>query len=213
MTSNSLSVNHRMQRTATLAQEVLERAKSRKLNWPIPGQLQRRTFREGDGEDACFAAAFASVAEHMGHISAACENYYCCVSPLQFKECEVAHIFRYHSRQASENLLKAFENEESKHGPIVEEPGCPDTESSALVPAKTSDTKESKHDPIVEEPGCPDTEPSALVPAKTSDTKDIYVEVSPGTYSVSASLHEDGIKQTHLLKIKPGESVNLTFDF
>ncbi|XP_060623189.1 A-kinase-interacting protein 1 [Anolis sagrei] len=183
MTSHSLNVNYRMQRTATLAQEVLERAKSRKLNWPIPGQLQRRTFREGDGEDTCLAAAFASVAEHMGRISAECENYYCCVPPLQFKECEVAHIFRYHSRQASENLLKAFENEESKHGPIVEEPGCPDTESSALVPAKTS------------------------------DIKDIYVEVSPGTYRVSASLHEDTNKQTHLLKIKPGESVNLTFDF
>ncbi|XP_042295660.1 A-kinase-interacting protein 1 isoform X2 [Sceloporus undulatus] len=177
-----LNVSYRLQRTATLAQEVLERAKTRKLNWPLPSRFQRRTFREGDDEDAYFAATFASVAEHMGHISAECENYYCCVPPFQFKECEIAHIFRYHSRQATEKLLKTFENEESKRDPIVEEPGCPDTESVALVPAKTS------------------------------DPKDIYVEVFPGTYRVSACLQEDTIKQTHLVKIKPGESVNLTFD-
>ncbi|XP_062974834.1 A-kinase-interacting protein 1 [Elgaria multicarinata webbii] len=182
MESRALSVNHRMQRTATLAREVLERAKTRKLNWPMPTALQRRTFQEGDDEDAYLAATFASVAEHMGRISAECENYYCCVPPFQFKEYEVAHIFRYHGRQASEDLLKAFENEESKAGPIVEEPGCPDAESSALVPVKIS------------------------------KPKDICIEVSPGTYTVSATSYEDRIKQTHLVQIQSGQSVNLTFD-
>ncbi|XP_025025381.1 uncharacterized protein LOC103066641 isoform X3 [Python bivittatus] len=114
MDSNALSVNHRMQRTATLAQQVLERAKTRKLNWPLPPQLQRRTFRVkgGTDEDASLDAAFASFAEHMGCISADCENYYCSMPPFQFEEHEVAHIFRYHSKEASENLLRAFENEE-----------------------------------------------------------------------------------------------------
>ncbi|XP_061466348.1 A-kinase-interacting protein 1 [Rhineura floridana] len=183
MEPRAISVNHyRMQRTATLAQEVLERARTRKLNWPLPTEFQRRTFQERDNEDAYLAAAFASVAEHMGCISAECENCYCCVPPFQLKEYEVAHIFRYHSRQASENLLKAFENEESKNGPIVEEPGCLDNEASALIPAKKS------------------------------KPKDINVEVSPGTYAVSASSYDDTIKQTHLVEIHPGESVNLTFD-
>ncbi|XP_044281674.1 A-kinase-interacting protein 1 isoform X2 [Varanus komodoensis] len=182
MESRSLSVTRHMQRTATLAREVLERAKTRKLHWPLPTELQRRTFQEGASEDAHLAAAFASVAEHLSHISAECENYYCCVPPFQFKEHEVAHIFRYHSRQASENLLKAFKNEEYKTGPIVEEPGCPDTESSALVPVKNA------------------------------QLKDIYIEVSPGIYTVCASSCEDTVRQTHLVQIQPEESVNLTFD-
>nr|XP_034975439.1 A-kinase-interacting protein 1 isoform X1 [Zootoca vivipara] len=197
MESREMSLNrYRMQRTATLAQEVLERAKTRKLNWPLPATFQRTTFQsgaswkatanatyhEGEDEDACLAAAFASVAEHMGHISAECENYYCCVPPFQFKEYEVAHIFRYHSRESSENLLKAFENEESKNVPIVEEPGCPDTDTAALIPAENA------------------------------ETKDIYIDVSPGTYTVSASSYDNTVKQTHLVDVRSGESVNLTFD-
>ncbi|XP_053247711.1 A-kinase-interacting protein 1 isoform X2 [Podarcis raffonei] len=185
MESQEISLNrYRMQRTATLAQEVLERARTRKLNWPLPATFERRAFQEGEDEDACLAAAFASVAEHMGHISAECENYYCCVPPFQFKEYEVAHIFRYHSRESSANLLKAFENEESKNVPIVEEPGCPDTDTAALIPAENAEHK----------------------------IKDIYIEVSPGTYTVSASSYDNTVKQTHLVDVRSGESVNLTFD-
>ncbi|XP_053127204.1 A-kinase-interacting protein 1 isoform X2 [Hemicordylus capensis] len=145
---------------------------------------------KSDGEDADLNAAFASVAEHMGHISEECEKYYCCVPPFQFKEYEVAHIFRYHSRQASENLLKAFEDEERENGPIVEEPGCTDAESSALISAQKTVNKFQL----------------------TPEQKDIYIEVNPGTYTVSAFSHEDKIKQTHLVNIQPGQSINLTFD-
>lgn len=42
--------------------------------------------------------------------------------------------------------------------------------------------------------------------------QDVFIEVSPGTYSVSASSPADKIKQTHVVKVQPGESVNLTFD-
>ncbi|XP_048341043.1 A-kinase-interacting protein 1 isoform X2 [Sphaerodactylus townsendi] len=181
MESRSISMNHhRMSRTATLAQEVLERAKKRKVIWPGPVGPQRRSFQGSDNEDVCLNAAFASVAEYMGHISEECEKYYCCVPPFQFKEYEVAHVFRYHGRLASESLLKAFEDEENKTCPIVEEPGCSDTE--------------------------------ALVPAKTSEQKDICIEVFPGTYTISVSSGEDQIKQTHVVGIQPGQSVNLSFD-
>ncbi|XP_015744381.1 uncharacterized protein LOC103066641 isoform X1 [Python bivittatus] len=183
MDSNALSVNHRMQRTATLAQQVLERAKTRKLNWPLPPQLQRRTFRVkgGTDEDASLDAAFASFAEHMGCISADCENYYCSMPPFQFEEHEVAHIFRYHSKEASENLLRAFENEENKNAPIVEEPEYHKTQSAALIPAKTSTSKE------------------------------ICIKVSPGTYTISTSSYDDTIREAHLVNVQPGQSVNLTF--
>ncbi|NXX92138.1 AKIP1 protein, partial [Centropus bengalensis] len=42
-------------------------------------------------------------------------------------------------------------------------------------------------------------------------SKDIYIEVSPGTYSVTAT-SEDMIKQTHVVDINAGQSVDLTFD-
>ncbi|XP_054828342.1 A-kinase-interacting protein 1 [Eublepharis macularius] len=181
MESRAISVNHHlMQRTATLAQEVLERAKKRKVIWPLPSGFQRKAFQEGDNEDKYLNAAFASVAEHMGHISEECEKYYCCVPPFQFKEYEVAHVFRYHGRLASESLLKAFEDEENKMHPIVEELGCSNSE--------------------------------ALIPVKTLEQKDIYIEVSPGTYTISASSAEDKIKQTHVIEVHPGQSINLSFD-
>ncbi|XP_014876833.1 A-kinase-interacting protein 1 [Poecilia latipinna] len=42
--------------------------------------------------------------------------------------------------------------------------------------------------------------------------EDFYIEVSPGMYSVSASV-PDSQPQTHLVSIQPGESVVLTFNF
>ncbi|XP_029952517.1 A-kinase-interacting protein 1 [Salarias fasciatus] len=41
--------------------------------------------------------------------------------------------------------------------------------------------------------------------------EDFYIEVSPGTYSVTASLSESQ-RQTQLVNVKAGESVNLTFN-
>ncbi|XP_070764145.1 A-kinase-interacting protein 1 [Enoplosus armatus] len=41
--------------------------------------------------------------------------------------------------------------------------------------------------------------------------EDFYVEVSPGTYAISASMPESQ-QQTQLVSVKAGESVNLTFD-
>lgn len=41
--------------------------------------------------------------------------------------------------------------------------------------------------------------------------EDFYIEVSPGTYSITASLPESR-EQTQLVSVKAGESVNLTFN-
>ncbi|XP_061578381.1 A-kinase-interacting protein 1 [Cololabis saira] len=41
--------------------------------------------------------------------------------------------------------------------------------------------------------------------------EDFYIEVSPGTYSVTASCPESQ-RQTRLVRVEPGESVSLTFD-
>ncbi|XP_028287045.1 A-kinase-interacting protein 1 [Parambassis ranga] len=41
--------------------------------------------------------------------------------------------------------------------------------------------------------------------------EDFYIEVSPGTYAITASLPE-AHQQTQLVTIKPGESIDLTFN-
>ncbi|XP_021258007.1 A-kinase-interacting protein 1 [Numida meleagris] len=41
-------------------------------------------------------------------------------------------------------------------------------------------------------------------------SKDIYIEVSPGTYSITAT-SEDMVKQTHLVDVSAGQSIDLTF--
>ncbi|CAJ0916430.1 unnamed protein product [Ranitomeya imitator] len=47
-------------------------------------------------------------------------------------------------------------------------------------------------------------------PETLQDTRDVSIEVAPGTYSISAS-SPNYQKQTHLLNITPGQSVDLTF--
>ncbi|KAM3850929.1 A-kinase-interacting protein 1 [Vipera latastei] len=184
MAFQALNVNHRMQRTATLSQQVLERAKKRKLYWYLPSHHQSRTFR---GEAAVsLEAAFAAVAEHLACISAVCENYYCSVPPFQFEENEIEHIFRYHSREASKNLLRAFEDEEKKNAPTVEKQNIPVVEKQNI--------------PVVEKPECHKTEPTALVPAQPSVSEEILIEVSPGSYIINTSSYDDTIKEAHLAK-------------
>ncbi|NXC50876.1 AKIP1 protein, partial [Penelope pileata] len=41
-------------------------------------------------------------------------------------------------------------------------------------------------------------------------SKDIYIEVSPGTYSITAT-SEDMVKQTHVVNVSAGQSIDLTF--
>ncbi|XP_013910689.1 PREDICTED: uncharacterized protein LOC106540176 [Thamnophis sirtalis] len=193
MAFQALNANRRMQRTATLSQQVLERAKKRKLYWCLPSHHQSRTFR---GEaDVSLEAAFAAVAEHLACISAVCENYYCSVPPFQFDENEIEHIFRYHSREASQNLLRTFEDEERKNAPVVEKqnvtrvkkPERHKTEATAL------------------------TEPTALISAQPSVSEEILFEVSPGSYIINTTSYDDTIKEAHVVNVQPGESVNLVF--
>ncbi|XP_058015418.1 uncharacterized protein LOC131186128 isoform X2 [Ahaetulla prasina] len=193
MAFQPLNEKHRMQRTATLSRQVLERAKKRKLYWCLPSHHQSRTFR---GEaDVSLEVAFAAVAEHLACISAVCENYYCSVPPFQFEENEIEHIFRYHSREASQKLLRAFEDEEKKNAPIMEKQNVPGVRKPERH--KTEATAV--------------TEPTTLIPAQPSASEEILIEVSPGSYIINTTSYDDTIKEAHLVNVHPGESVNLVF--
>ncbi|KAL4005395.1 A-kinase-interacting protein 1 [Oreochromis niloticus] len=45
----------------------------------------------------------------------------------------------------------------------------------------------------------------------SGSSEDFYIELSPGTYAITASMAESQ-QQTQLVSVKAGESVNLTFD-
>ncbi|NWI28910.1 AKIP1 protein, partial [Sula dactylatra] len=56
---------------------------------------------------------------------------------------------------------------------------------------------------------CNETSPP--FPPKTRHaSKDIYIEVSPGTYSVTAT-SGDMVQQTHVVDVNAGQSIDLTF--
>lgn len=47
-----------------------------------------------------------------------------------------------------------------------------------------------------------------LKPRRSS--KDFYIEVSPGTYSVTA-ISEDMVEQTHVIDVNAGQTIDVTF--
>ncbi|NWZ52949.1 AKIP1 protein, partial [Haliaeetus albicilla] len=49
-----------------------------------------------------------------------------------------------------------------------------------------------------------------LPPKTRQASEDIYIEVSPGTYSVTAT-SEDMVQQTHVVDVNAGQSYDLTF--
>ncbi|NWI70121.1 AKIP1 protein, partial [Todus mexicanus] len=54
--------------------------------------------------------------------------------------------------------------------------------------------------------------PFFFPPIKTRHaSKDFYIEVSPGTYSVTAT-SVNTVQQTHVVHVNAGQSIDLTFD-
>ncbi|POI32473.1 hypothetical protein CIB84_003777 [Bambusicola thoracicus] len=53
-------------------------------------------------------------------------------------------------------------------------------------------------------------EPEPSLGRAKKASKDIYIEVSPGIYSITAT-SEDMEKQTHVVDVSAGQSIDLTF--
>ncbi|NXD72107.1 AKIP1 protein, partial [Eolophus roseicapillus] len=52
--------------------------------------------------------------------------------------------------------------------------------------------------------------PSLAIGIARQGSEDIYIEVSPGFYSVTAT-SEDMVQQTHMVDVHAGQSIDLTF--
>ncbi|XP_075827963.1 A-kinase-interacting protein 1 isoform X1 [Microtus pennsylvanicus] len=194
-----------LQRSARLGREVLERAKRRAVDWRSPelsrgsvGVLDRRgPYQErwsvpgpqrllGEREERCptLGASFRTMAEFMDYTSSQCGKYYSSVP----EEGGATHVSRYHRRQPPEVHVHA----DLGHG---QEQQRSDRVETSIGPGSSSQTSEHSRE--------------AFWPAEDI-SKDLYIEVYPGTYSVTVG-SSPLTKKTHVVAVDSGQSVDLVF--
>ncbi|XP_030307172.1 A-kinase-interacting protein 1 [Calypte anna] len=169
--------------TAGLARAVLERARRRRRR---PPGREPASVPEEDSER--LSAAFASIVNLMNQVTKECEVYYGFTAACRCKEHEIKHICRYHSRQEGHRELESSEEERTE---------------ASVTPSQDQSCLQCDGKTVMKLP-------SPLPPKTRQPSKDIYIEVSPGIYSVTAT-SEDMVQQTHTVDVSAGQSIDLTF--
>lgn len=191
-----------LQRSARLGQEVLERAKRRAVDWHSHGRptgstgilslegsyLERQLaadpqpFLPGEREERhpTLSASFRTMAEFMDYTSSQCGKYYSSVA----EEGGATHVYRYH-RGKSEPHMCSYR----RHGQRN------DREKTSLSSVSNYETSAQT------------SEASQLA---ENISKDLYIEVYPGTYSVTVG-STALTKKTHVVAVDSGQSVDLVF--
>ncbi|XP_062052521.1 A-kinase-interacting protein 1 isoform X1 [Lepus europaeus] len=191
-----------LQRSARLGQEVLERAKRRAVDWHSQERPRGSTgvlSREGpyharrppagplcllpgerEERHPTLSASFRTMAEFMDYTSSQCGKYYSSVP----EEGGTTHVCRYHRGKSTVHLCSETGNGQRKdRGEAAVGPG-------GFLPASehTLESSQSAED----------------------ISKDLYIEVYPGTYSVTVG-SSDFTKKTHVVAVDSGQSVDLVF--
>ncbi|XP_003781130.1 A-kinase-interacting protein 1 [Otolemur garnettii] len=191
-----------LQRSARLGQEVLERAKRRAVDWhslecprgsvgefsrevPFRERLrvagpQRRLPAEREERPSTLSASFRTMVEFMDYASSQCGKYYSSMP----EEGGATHAYRYH-RQKSE--LHTYSD-------------------IGISQRKARENTSLSSGGIY---GIPEHTLEALQPAQNI-SKDLYIEVYPGTYSVTVGT-SNLAKKTHVVAVDSGQSVDLDF--
>ncbi|KAM6173062.1 A-kinase-interacting protein 1 isoform 2-T2 [Erethizon dorsatum] len=191
-----------LQRSARLGQEVLERARRRAVVWHLQerptggvGVLSREgPYREGrraadpwrllpvEREDRhpTLNASFRIMAEFMDYTSSQCGKYYSSVP----EEGGATHVYRYHRGTSQQHV-------------------CSDTGFDQRIERETTSLNAGG---IYRTP-----EPASVASQPAENiSKDLYIEVYPGTYSVTVG--SDALtKKTHVVAVDSGQSVDLVF--
>uniref|UniRef100_A0A8C5K7H4 A kinase interacting protein 1 n=1 Tax=Jaculus jaculus TaxID=51337 RepID=A0A8C5K7H4_JACJA len=192
-----------LQRSARLGREVLERARRRAVNWhaqehprgsvgvlyregpcqgsrSVPGP-QRLLPAEREERLPTLSASFQTMAEFMDYTSSQCGKYYSSV----LEEGGATHVYRYHRKRLPER--HASSDADWGQGK--------DREKASLGLGSVCETSESAQE--------------ASQPAEDT-AKDLYIEVYPGTYSVTVG-SSALTKKTHVVAVDSGQSVDLVF--
>ncbi|XP_060223049.1 A-kinase-interacting protein 1 isoform X1 [Meriones unguiculatus] len=193
-----------LQRSARLGREVLERAKRRAVKWHSPersrgsvgvlypqGPYQERWSVSdlqrllGEREERCptLSASFRTMAEFMDYASSQCGKYYSSMP----EEGGATHVYRYHRRKPPEMRVC------SDTGYSQQQRNCRgETSVGSGSIYQTSERSQEAFWPI------------------DNVSKDLYIEVYPGTYSVTVGSNSV-TKKTHVVAVDPGQSVDLVF--
>ncbi|XP_019061743.1 A-kinase-interacting protein 1 isoform X1 [Fukomys damarensis] len=191
-----------LRRSARLGQEVLERARRRTVDWHLQqcptgglGVLSRegphregrraadpRRFLPAEREDRhpTLSASFRIMAEFMDYTSSQCGKYYSSVP----EEGGATHVYRYHRGKSQQHVCS-----DTGYGQRI------DREKTPLDPGGIYQASQ------------PDSEASQ--PAENI-SRDLYIEVYPGTYSVTVGSNAL-TKKTHVVAVDSGQSVDLVF--
>lgn len=190
-----------LRRSARLGQEVLERARRRAVDWrlqerltggvgvlsqegPCGGQqaVEPRRLLPAEREDRhpTLKASFRIMAEFMDYTSSQCGKYYSSVP----EEGGAFHVYRYHRGTSQQHVCS-----DRGYGQRI------DKRNTSLNPGGIYRT--------------PEAGPEASQPAENI-SKDLYIEVYPGTYSVTVGSNAL-TKKTHVVAVDSGQSVDLVF--
>lgn len=191
-----------LQRSARLGREVLERAKRRAVDWHSQERPRGSTgvlSREGpyharrppagplcllpgerEERHPTLSASFRTMAEFMDYTSSQCGKYYSSVP----EEGGTTHVCRYHRGKSTLHLCSETRNGQRK-----------DRGEAAVGPG-----------------GCLPASEHTLESSQSAEdiSKDLYIEVYPGTYSVTVG-SSDFTKKTHVVAVDSGQSVDLVF--
>ncbi|XP_008052756.1 A-kinase-interacting protein 1 isoform X1 [Carlito syrichta] len=190
-----------LQRSARLGREVLERARRRAVDWhslerprgslgvlsrEVPCQERRpaagpQRLLPGEREERhpTLSASFRTMAEFMDYASSQCGRYYSSVPEAG----GAAHVYRYHRGKSKLHICTGMGNGQRK-----------DREKTSLC---TEDVPQMS-EPAPETSQLPET-----------IFKDLYIEVYPGTYSVTVG--SNNLTKTHVVAVDSGQSVDLVF--
>ncbi|XP_006162975.1 A-kinase-interacting protein 1 isoform X1 [Tupaia chinensis] len=190
-----------LQRSAKLGQEVLERAKRRAVDWhsqerpkssfgvisrevPCPGRRpaagSQRLLPGEKEERHPTLSASFKTMAEFMDYTSSQCGKYYSSVP---EEGGATHVYRYHRERAERHMCKDVGNGQTK-----------DREKTSIGPGGTCQTS------------------SALEASQPAEniSKDLYIEVYPGTYSVTVSSN-DLTKKTHVVAVDSGQSVDLVF--
>ncbi|KAL6106307.1 akip1 [Pungitius sinensis] len=165
--ANQAWLESSLRRSASLGQEVLQRASRRSVDWTSTGASRTPTTTDEDAQMPAKRAhtelddVFAALAGLMAQTTHQCKRLYESGCGSEPSDAERSHVSRFHSRPS------VVTTSARKHAKV---PRCEGRASG----------------------------------------EDFVVEVSPGTYAVTASVPE--LQQTQLVKVGDGESIYLTFD-
>ncbi|XP_036181197.1 A-kinase-interacting protein 1 isoform X1 [Myotis myotis] len=185
-----------LQRSARLGQEVLERAKRRAVDWHslaksnVGGIFPERPYRERwpaagpqrllPGEREERCPTLSASFRTMAEFMDYTSSQ-CGKYYSSVPEEGATHVYRYHRGKSQLDLCSDLGNGQRQETPLGFRGVCPATECTLEAPQ----------------------------PAENI-SKDLYIEVYPGTYSVTVGAN-DLTKKTHVVVVDSGQSVDLVF--